>query len=348
MMCEEKRMGILGRGPKSIDVEMGQSSDGIYDVAEVQDFVPAPVSAVENIPMNFVPLSVREEVLLLNLETMIEKSIKTFIDVGNALLQIRDEHLYRNEKGRTFEGYLAEKWGLARRTGYQYIDSSCVYRNLELNYLADSDADSESESDSDCDENGFVRHGAQKLLPLNERQLRPLTKLSSADQVKAWAMAVDTAIGRGTTPNSRIVNDMVKSLGLAKTKEKTEKTIREITKSEIADDVKALMQQLLNAISGYKADGWSQSSKKDMQSCIRFLYESTMDPWDHMDSELSVSDKFKVMRKGFRVYRKLDGEKEIREATEKGGWTLLKRFETKTEMEKSFRELMKDPKNIRM
>ena len=42
-------------------------------------------------------------------EHIIDQGIKTFVEVGHALLVIRDERLYR-ERHETFEDYLRQRW----------------------------------------------------------------------------------------------------------------------------------------------------------------------------------------------------------------------------------------------
>jgi phage N-6-adenine-methyltransferase len=48
------------------------------------------------------------------LEGVIERGLATFVDVGAALLEIRDSRLYR-ESHATFEDYCRERWGLSSR-----------------------------------------------------------------------------------------------------------------------------------------------------------------------------------------------------------------------------------------
>ena len=50
---------------------------------------------------------------LAELETVIESGIRTFVDVGRALLEIRDSRLYR-ESYPTFDEYCRERWGFGR------------------------------------------------------------------------------------------------------------------------------------------------------------------------------------------------------------------------------------------
>lgn len=50
-------------------------------------------------------------------EARIERGLATFVDVGQALLEVRDGRLYRAEHG-TFEGYCRERWGMSRKRAY--------------------------------------------------------------------------------------------------------------------------------------------------------------------------------------------------------------------------------------
>ncbi len=106
-----------------------------------------------------------EALELSSLESTVERSLKAFWEIGQALRQIRDRRLYRQDFS-TFEDYCTNRWEMSRRWAYQLIDAATVYEN--------------------------VRHGAQ-ILPANERQVRPLAALPSQEQPRAWAQAVATA-----------------------------------------------------------------------------------------------------------------------------------------------------------
>ncbi len=56
-------------------------------------------------------------------EAAISRGMDTFIEVGSALAEIRDRKLYRLG-WETFEAYCQERWGLARRTAYNMIESA--------------------------------------------------------------------------------------------------------------------------------------------------------------------------------------------------------------------------------
>lgn len=69
------------------------------------------------------PLTAAEAERLSALEARIEAGLTTFVEVGNALAEVRDARLYRERWG-TFERYLTERWGLSRRRGYQLIEAA--------------------------------------------------------------------------------------------------------------------------------------------------------------------------------------------------------------------------------
>lgn len=98
---------------------------------------------------------------LAELENIVRAGQRSFVDVGRALRAIRDESLYELAFD-TFETYCKSRFGMARRTAYQFIDAVEVVDNL-------------------C----AMAH----KLPTSERVLRPLTALSEADQIDVWKQA---------------------------------------------------------------------------------------------------------------------------------------------------------------
>ncbi|MFA6271403.1 MAG: MT-A70 family methyltransferase [Candidatus Paceibacterota bacterium] len=104
-------------------------------------------------------------------EAVIERGLKTFVDVGNALLEIRDSRLYRAEFG-TFEDYCKERWGMKRAHAYRMIEAAQVVETLSP--MGD-------------------------ILPTSERQARPLTVLEPEQQREAWQYVVNNAPPTGIT-----------------------------------------------------------------------------------------------------------------------------------------------------
>jgi hypothetical protein len=70
-----------------------------------------------------------DEARLVELETTIEHGLQTFVDVGTALLEIRDSKLYR--KGHeTFEDYCRTRWNMSRIHAHRMIEAAEVNQNL--------------------------------------------------------------------------------------------------------------------------------------------------------------------------------------------------------------------------
>lgn len=71
------------------------------------------------------PLSEDEKAELARLESVIERGLATFVEVGFALVKIRDSRLYCQTHS-TFESYCRERWGFSRQRGYQLIAAAEV------------------------------------------------------------------------------------------------------------------------------------------------------------------------------------------------------------------------------
>jgi len=109
-------------------------------------------------------LSVVERTELEEQEKIIEAGLKTFVEVGNALMKIRDERLYR-DGFQTFESYCQDRWNLSKTHVNRTIAAAEVVGNLT----------------------------PMGVSPENERQARPLTQLPLSQQSIAWQEAVETA-----------------------------------------------------------------------------------------------------------------------------------------------------------
>lgn len=100
-------------------------------------------------------------------EQVIAKGMHTFVEVGNALLAIRDGKLYRDQYA-TFEAYCSERWEISSNYAKRLVRSSEVVRQLKT-----------------------VPIGT--VLPATESQARPLTSIPMEQVNDVWQDAVDTA-----------------------------------------------------------------------------------------------------------------------------------------------------------
>lgn len=122
---------------------------------------------------------------LAELEAVIERGLQTFVDVGTALLTIRDNRLYRETHG-TFEDYCRERWGMVASRARQLIAAAETVENLQT--------------------------VTNVTLPVNEGQARPLMRLQPDQQREAWAKAVETAPnGKVTAAHVQAVVDEYKA-----------------------------------------------------------------------------------------------------------------------------------------
>jgi hypothetical protein len=102
-------------------------------------------------------------------EATIERGLQTFYDVGEALLAIRNDRLYRAEYP-TFEAYCRNRWGMSKTQANRLVDAAEVMESLT----------------------------PIGVIPANEAQARPLAAVPPEERADVWQEAVDTA------PNGKV------------------------------------------------------------------------------------------------------------------------------------------------
>lgn len=105
-----------------------------------------------------------------SLEKVIAGGLQSFIEVGLALLEIRDTRLYRDQYP-TFEAYCLDRWEISQSQGYRLIDAGRVAEDLSP---------------------------MGEAMPQRERQIRPLVPLDSAQRREVWSQAVEQHNGNPT------------------------------------------------------------------------------------------------------------------------------------------------------
>jgi hypothetical protein len=108
---------------------------------------------------NMVDASELSDRRLAHLEAVIQKYRQDFYAVGKALKEIRDAGHYQKLSFTTFERYVNVRWDMGKSQAYRLIEAFLVMENLSP--IGD-------------------------VLPKNEAQARPLTKLDANSQRKAW------------------------------------------------------------------------------------------------------------------------------------------------------------------
>lgn len=125
---------------------------------------------------------VRPDRSLNELEAIIERGLETFVEVGQALLEIRDGRKYRDQQA-TFEDYCKERWGFDRSYAYRLVDSAKVA--AVLSPIGD--------------------------IPANESQSRELAPLLEEPRalVEAWTEAQERATAADRPVTAALVREVV-------------------------------------------------------------------------------------------------------------------------------------------
>jgi hypothetical protein len=127
-------------------------------------------------------LTAAETAQLVRCEATIQRGVKTYVEVGNALDTIRKGRLYR-ETHKTFETYCLTRWKISRCRAYELITAAEVGKGLSAN-------------------------GRQ--IPANERQARELAKATPAARLRVWEQA--TADGDGDQLSAAELRDIISRL----------------------------------------------------------------------------------------------------------------------------------------
>lgn len=127
------------------------------------------------------PLTDRERTELDACEAVIQRGLRSFLEVGEALMRIREGRLYR-ETHPSFEAYTRERWNLGRAHGYRLMQAAEVAGVLSP--MGDTSA-------------------------LNERQARELVPLlGDPDRLaEVWRQALEATDGKPTAKTLAAVRD---------------------------------------------------------------------------------------------------------------------------------------------
>jgi len=161
---------------------------------------------------------------LAQLEAVIKNYRQDFYSVGKALKEIRDGRHYHRLSFKSFESYVRIRWDMGRSHAYRLIEAASVIDNLSP---------------------------IGELLPKNEAQIRPLTKLDAFSQRRLWRDFLKT----GKTLTALNIKKFV-SAHLAEQNTKT--PFLEV----ISNDYKQAVGSMLSQISIAKNDNWKSTSQK--------------------------------------------------------------------------------------
>lgn len=124
-------------------------------------------------------LSISEKATYDRCMAVIRKNQKAMIESLDALVEIHDSRLYR-ENYSTFDEFCRAELGISRRHAYRMIDATNVLKN--------------------------VSPGTQ-ILPTTEKQLRSLTSLEPEEQREVWQRVIEN--NNGNSPTAKQVQEEV-------------------------------------------------------------------------------------------------------------------------------------------
>lgn len=160
---------------------------------------------------------------LCHLEQIIEAFQSNFYQTGKALMEIRDEALFRELLFDSFSDYVKTRWDMSRSQAYRLIDASMVIDNLSP--IGDG------------------------ILPQTESQARVLAKLSPQDQRRIWKEFI--ASGKMLTAGN--LRELIRC--------KRVKTCRTNAVDIISGEFKAAVLAMLEQIRVAHDDNWQKTSK---------------------------------------------------------------------------------------
>jgi hypothetical protein len=180
-------------------------------------------------------ITMQESARLVELERTIETGMTTFVEVGSALMEIRDSRLYRVEY-KTFEAYCRDKWGMSKTQANRLISSSGAAQNL----------------------------APMGVIPLSERQARPLTTLPPEQQPEAWERAVE--IAEGEQPTARQVEQAAREILSPEEPALTKKTRGSFTDWQAFRQLCLEIASLCDSLEALKVDAAHAIQARDLSA----------------------------------------------------------------------------------
>lgn len=166
-------------------------------------------------------------------ESVIEKGLNTFVEVGNALFEIRNNKLYR-DKFTTFESYCRDRWNLKRQRAYELMDAAAVVNTL-------SEISDKNEQDSQV----------SIIVPTKESHAAALSKVTEEFRSEVWEKALEKNQSSGKVITAKMIDNIAKELGNSVIEVSPEIEQRKGLVKQIREKVKkAKLDQILVEIKG--------------------------------------------------------------------------------------------------
>ncbi|MBU3951001.1 MAG: hypothetical protein KKF12_12175 [Proteobacteria bacterium] len=252
-----------------------------------------------------------EKVWFEKCEGIIKRGLNTFLEVGQALAEIRDNRLYR-ETHKDWPHYCKDVWDLTKRYADMQIQAHETVILLESKWeqlfpFQKTDPETpQSESEEKCTDCEYRKAMANKakgikigmasgkctrpeglcekhsqpasppiqqeiILPINEAQTRPLTTLSPDDQVKAWGLVLEQ-LNAGKKLTASLVSKAVKGVKGEAVKERFIDTKKKVEGSPlVSNQFKRQYQVLLDIISDERNNGWKNMKRTEVVKHLKSM-----------------------------------------------------------------------------
>jgi N6-adenosine-specific RNA methylase IME4 len=197
---------------------------------------------IEQLAVTAPLLTTEEQHELARCELIIERGLQTFLEVGRALITIRDRKLYRRDY-HSFAAYCRTRWNMSRPRAYQLIGSVAVMQNLST--LVDIP------------------------LPTHESHTRWLLSLTPGQQRETWKLA--TATARSGNVTAKHVRAIVQSLT-----QQERQTLKKLSDALSQQETEARRAERLQRLREL-----SLTSLTRPQGCYPILYADPPWRYDH-------------------------------------------------------------------
>lgn len=291
--------------------------------------------------INEKPLNAAENKRLNVLESDIKKNFLGFVAVGNALAEIREKRLYRNEDNRTFDGYCRELWDMGRKQADKLAKAANVIENLTPIGVKFKDDPT------------FV-------MPINEAQARELSGLEAEEQQKIWL----EILGRRTTQKndegelSKITAITVKKAvleyrgkSLNAQINQTTKEARNNRKDFASDEFVEAYEVFMKQLQAEQSSGWRQTSRNrvfnDLSTLLDLVAQAGPKELKNRGCEMELSNREKLQEAGFSILRVRKDDLVTEEWDTGNDWMVAESYDTLNQLADGFKKLMEDPRNLR-
>lgn len=290
------------------------------------------------------PLSPVEHTRLQSLESVIKENFLAFVAVGNALMEIRENRLYRTDNGRTWEGYCREIWEMSYQRADQLISAKVVVENLTTIVVKDDGTPN------------------WDLLPANESQAREMARLEPEEQKQVWQQLIEAkqAAEAEQTPvkvTAKAVKNAVKGFkgeqisGAIKKAGDNVKKKANPDKNRQSEEFTAAYENMLDQIETERRFDWRNTPREVVFNALATLAQAVGECGEQTMREKKIAFRVnnveKLIAAGFGIFRIGVDKKRIEQMESAGEWVVYGEYESIAQCEETYQDMMLEAKNLR-